>query len=207
MEITATVSGLKNLEKAVRAADKESRKALQTAVKVEGFRLRGVMLSELRAGAPGGRKFPGLSYLRRYSGGRLRPDRPYGISQADAAIRGGGRSMGSIIRYHVEKNDPVEVAVGWSGPKISNSYKRLALALQEGFESSVTDRRREFFARAGGRLGRRRQFRKYFFIKKSTTVFRTPARPVIAPFWEAHRAEAWKNVRENFRRKMRGERI
>jgi len=202
-----SVSGLKNLERTIKTADKENKKALTTAIKVEGYRLRKLMISEIRSGAPGGRRFAKLSYIRRLTGGRLRPDKPYGLKQTDTALRGGGAAMTAAIRYNIVKNDPFVMAIGWTGPKVSNSYKKLADALQKGFASPVTDRRRAWLAETGGALGPRRKIRKYFFLRKNTTFFKTPGRPVIEPFWRAQQEDAWKNIRNNFRRKMRGERI
>ena len=49
--------------------------------------------------------------------------------------------------------------------------------------------------------------RKYFALRKTTTRFHTPARPIIDPFWAAHRFETLSNIRANYRRKIAGERI
>ena len=156
----------------------------------------GQMKKEIRAGAPGGRKFAGLSFLarRRGSGNRLRPDKP--LSRLAIAVR-----------YYVASRDPLEFHVGWSNPGISQSWRRIAIKQQEGFTHGMREATREAIIGMGARMTRRARNRRYFFIKRSTRTFRTPARPILDPFWRAHEDDARRNITRNFRRKMRGERI
>lgn len=99
------------------------------------------------------------------------------------------------------------MGVGWVGPKVSKSWKRIAEAQQKGFTSEITEGRRRYFRNLGLLIDKRSKFRKYFFLRKETSKFVTPARPIMDPFWDAHKRKAWHNIRENYRRKMRGERI
>jgi hypothetical protein len=48
---------------------------------------------------------------------------------------------------------------------------------------------------------------KYFFLRKTTTTFKTPKREIIEPFLNAHKGMIGPNVVANFERKLRGERI
>lgn len=48
---------------------------------------------------------------------------------------------------------------------------------------------------------------KYFFLRKSTTSFRLPPRGIIDAFWERHKEEATANIKENYERILKGERI
>ena len=195
MQITPILRGFDKLEKTLKAESRRQEKALETAVKVEGFRLMRLLKKEIQAGAPGGKRFQSLSYLSRAWGGkgRLRPNKPL-------------RALAVAVRYLVQ-NNPFSMRIGWVGPQVSNSWKRIAEMQQEGFEISPSTIRRRSFARLGGAMSKRSQARKYMFLRKSTQQLKTPARPIMDPFWQAQRRRAWLNIRENYRRKMKGERI
>ena len=62
-------------------------------------------------------------------------------------------------------------------------------------------------ANLAGQSGRNKGKAIYFFLRKETTTFTTPARDVIDAFWASHQGEVMGNIRSNFERKMRGERI
>jgi hypothetical protein len=73
----------------------------------------------------------------------------------------------------------------------------------------VTERQRQYFRHIGAGLkkGRNRQLAKFFFLRRERTQFNAPPRPIIDPFWASHQAQALGNIRNNFNRKMAGERI
>ena len=196
--LNVTVRGLTKLKKDLKVESKRQRKALTTAVKVEAFRLRGEMKKEIRKGAPGGKAFAPLTFLSRRwhekGHSRLRPNKPL-----SAMARG--------VHYHVKDGNPLDVRVGFTGPRLSNSWKRIAKKQQEGFTDGMGDFRRRYFIHTAHRLGKRAGGRKYLFIRKSTKTFETPARSIVEPSWDAHKTEALVNIRKNFRRKMRGKRI
>lgn len=149
---------------------------------------------EIRKGAPGGKKFKDLSYIAR----RLR------YRGRNAPMR----TFSKAIRYWVAKRKPLELHVGFAGPKISKRWKYLAKIQQEGFTTGdMPAGRRRILAEIGGRLGKGARGKKYLFLKKSTRRFKTPPRPIIAPFWRANQDNAWRNIRANFKRKLKGERI
>jgi len=191
--IKAQVKGFKHLQRNLKAESKRQKKALDTAVRVEGFRLSKLLKKEIRSGSPGGRKFAPLSFIarKRMHRGRNAPLRRLAIA----------------LRYHILKRDPLQIEVGWAGPRVSKRWKFLAQALQEGFTGTMSEATRESLAETGARLGKRSKNRRYFFLKKSTRRFKTPARPIMEPFWRAYRDDARRNITSNFRRKMRGERI
>ena len=193
--MNVTLRGLTKLKRDLKVEEKRAEKAMVTAVRVEAYRLSGEMKKEIRKGAPGGRRFAPLSYLaRRISEKRLRPNRPLA-------------ALSRAVRYHVRDKDPLDIRVGFTGPRTSVTWKRLAEKHQEGFRHGMPPRTREMFARIAGRLGRRSKTRKYLFLREDKHVFTTPARPIIEPFWERHRSEAMLKIRDNFRRKMKGQRI
>jgi len=190
------------------------RKATDTALKVEGFRLKKLLEKELKAGAPGGRAFDPLTEMARRTMGKY--DKSVRPARKALTRSRGAESMHRAIRYNAYSLYRKFVfAFGFidpaKGEKLSKSWKRLARLHQEGFVRTVTEAQRRYYARRGsklvGKTGRRLKAAKFFFLKKGTTTFRTPARPIIDPFWAAHRGEAERNVKSNFEKKLRGERI
>lgn len=190
--ITATIKGAETLRRDIKREGRRARYALNLAVRVEGFRLMRQLKKEIRAGAPGGKRFAPLSVIAktRQHRGRNEPLRRLSLG----------------VRYDIAKRDPVQMRIGWVGPRVSRRWKILARMLQEGFETRVTGDIRRYLARYGGSLRDRRR-RKYFMLRKATAVLKTPARPIIDPFWRAEENDARRNIARNFRRKMRGQRI
>lgn len=189
--------GFTNIERTMKAESARQEKALNTAVKVEGFRLMRLLKQQIRAGAPGGRKFEPLTFLARRwgsKGNRLRANKPL-------------RRLAVAVRYWVKDRKPFDMRIGWTGPRTSKSWKRIARLQQEGFARPVSEKRRRSFARLGEPMSARSPARKYMFLRKSTTRFETPARPVMDPFWRAEEKRAWHNIRRNYRLKMKGRRI
>jgi len=195
MKIQPILRGFKALDRILKTESQRQEKLLETAVKVEGYRLMRQLKKEIREGSPGGSKFKDLTYLSRAWGGkgRLRTNKPL-------------RRLALAVRYLVQKA-PFSMQIGWVGSRTSKSWQRIAIRQQEGFESPVSEARRAYFARIGGGMGKRSQAKKYLFLRKSTTQFKTPARPIMDPFWRAERRRAFSNIRENYLRKLKGERI
>lgn len=190
--IDVTFKGIDRLQRRIRAERQREKKALDTAVRVEAFRLTTQLKKEIRAGAPGNRRFAPLSVIARrlYHRGRNQP--LYRLALA--------------VRYHVADRDPLQVHIGWTGPRVSARWKRLAKMQQEGFTADVSESRRRFLAAYGAGLRNTRQAR-YFFLRKTTRSIKTPARPILDPFWAKHEGEVRQNITVNFRRKLAGHRI
>jgi len=174
------------------------KKASETATRVEAFRLSRLLKEEIRQGAPGGRPFSPLTEMAK----RLRrpanrtPLRRLAVPIRYAAIRAAGK-----YRVSIGFVDPGR------GRPLSKSWKRIAKIHQEGFTQALTEQKRMGIIHVGARLTRRVRNRFYLFLRKSTQRLRTPARPIIDPFWKAHRRQAERNIERNFERKLRGERI
>jgi len=202
--LKVTVRGLSKLKRDLKAESKRQERAMRVAVKFEGFRLMRTMRSEVAKGSPGGKRFAPLSFLSRrwHERGtkRSRPDRPFLRTKS-------GHSIVRAIMYNLKFSPNFDMRVGFTGKNVSRSWKRIAKMQQEGFTHGMSDLARDYFRMVGGLLGKRNRIRRIMFIRKSTTTFRTPARPIVEPFWEAHKDEAKVNIRKNFRRKMKGERI
>ncbi len=189
MQISSKLNGLAHLQKQLKADRKNEIKALETAIRVEGFRLRKLLKQEIRAGDPGGRQFAPLSMIAR----RLnRTSKPL-------------RKLANSVKYQVNKT-PFSLALGWPG-NAGKTWRRIALAQQEGYEFSPSPGKVRFFRWAGSKLSKRSKYRKYFFLRKDTKTLEVPARPIIEPFWAAHENSAWHHIRDNYRRKLAGERI
>ncbi len=200
--LKVTVRGLKNLQKDLKVEGRRQKRALTTAIKVESFRLRKKLAKEIRKGAPGGKKFAPLTWLARawHQGkGNWRANKPM-----VGLIKG--------IFVHFDKRD-MSAKVGWVGPRSSPTMKRLAKQHQEGFTGPLRSGKysgsfkRGYFAAKAGRMSGRSKGRKFLFIRRSTKSFRTPARPIIDPFYSMHKKEIFPNIRRNFKRKMKGQRI
>ena len=187
---------LKTGTKSLKQKAQEYNKALETAVKVEGYALRKDLKAEIRTGAPGGKQFAPLTFLarRKRGGKRFSPNKP--LSRL---------ALG--VFYNIVKRSPFTMAIGWTGPKTSPAWRRIAERQQEGFSKSVTDPQESYFRHRGEEIGEKSQNRKFFFLKKSTHQLDTPARPIVDPFWQAHEMKALANIRTNFKRKLGGERI
>ncbi len=194
--LNATIIGAQQLARDVRATGRRQEKDLQTAIRVEAFRLRRELKQAIRSGAPGGRPFAPLTFLARRKQGskRFKPNKPL----ARLAIP---------ISYHVKNRHPFEIAVGWTGPRVSESWKRIAERQQEGFDQRVTDPQESYFRHRGEEISEKSRNRKFFFLRKYTTRLETPERPILDPFWQAEQQRAWANIRQNFKRKLLGKRI
>ncbi len=188
---------IRKFHRALEKADDGRKKAGETAAKVEGFRLKKVLEKEIRAGAPGGRKFSSLSVIA------SRTSR--GVSRSPL------RRLALGVRYRVTRMAGKMLFSFGFTENSSKSWQRLAKQHQEGLSRKVTDGHRRFFGRVGdglaGRSKRISGLSRFFNLKKSTTTLKTPARPIIDPFWQAHERQAERNILINFQRKMRGERI
>ncbi len=216
--INVEVHGLTQLSKTLGAYSKEEQKALNTAMRVEGFRLRKLLIKQLKAGKPGGAQFAPLSEIARryqYEGAR------YGV------LRGKDRALNTLakaVRYDAPKDaNPVVYRIGFvditGRDKLSRSWKSIAERQQQGFSTPLPtsyirgslDTKQEL-AKTGGLLMKKRGWKKsdrlrFFFLRKSTTSIHVPARPIIAPFWNAEKSAVFGNIKRNYRAKLQGKRI
>lgn len=211
--IDAVLKGTKKLRRdLVKEAAKDER-ALNTAMKVEGFALMKSMRREIRHGAPGGRRFAPISRIA----ARSRAQRLKGTSEIKkfgavgttaAAKKRPLRRLANMVRYSVRRKRRFEVAVGFPEDKLSKSWVRIARFQQEGGTFPLSEELRRHIRAVGIILKKRRDPAwKYFFLQKSTRRFRVPSRPIVDPFWRKHGHDAWVNIRRNFRRKVAGQRI
>ena len=201
--MVSLTSNIKQLKRALEKIDKARIKAHQTAVRVEAYRLMGKLREEIRAGAPGGKSFHPMTEMSKKLRSRRRtykrnPNKPPLYMFAP------------WVRYKVEKtSDSFNVHIGFVGSNTGNGIPENKLRYlvgrpQAGGQQEVTDPMLSMLLKMGSSKRKRID---PFFLRKTTKTLKTPARPIIDPFWEAHKREAEQNIIANFERKMRGERI
>ncbi len=193
--MSVTLKGAKKVVKFLKKADAHTKKSLNTAIKVEGFRLKKLLQKEIRSGSPGGSRFNVLSFIARKIDRRSPNRKPL-------------TRLAAGVRYHVKSYKPFQLEVGWpEGNKGSNSWRRLALMLQKGFTKSISKKQRSFILHKGSKLGTIEGGETPFFLRKSTKSFKTPERQIISPFWQANRSKANQNIKRNFKLKLKGAKI
>lgn len=196
--LTAKITGADSAKKILGEYGRKADKAMGAAVRVELFRLRKEIQSGLRKGAPGGRNLKRLTAVSRYDAvsKRFRSDLPFS-----------GRESNAIKHIRYDYNARTQSGeVGWTA-KTAPRIRTMAGKYQKGFRRSITKFQRRMLARLGGGIGSRSRLRKYFFLKKDTTIFETPPRPVIQPVYDDQLNVIQSNIKTNFRLKMQGKRI
>ncbi len=191
IKFSAAVRGITNIEKDLKAESRRQVKAMDTAVRVEGDRLRKQLIDDIRKESPGGEKWAPLSMLQRK---RVRRTKAL-------------QTLTKAVRYHIPKRSPIEMKIGWVGPQVSKSWQRIAVKHQEGFEYEPTKMQRRILAGVGGRMTKRSKYKPYHFIRKETRTFDIPARPIMVPFWRRQEPAARKNISRNYIAKLKGQRI
>lgn len=182
-------------------------KAGETAARVEGFRLRGLLKSELSQGQAGGVRFAPLSIIARTM--KLQGRKPQRSNARKPLAR-----LAMAVRYRTVKgrDGSTLVQVGFvdsgSGAKLSKKWVYLGFVHQEGGEIPLSDRSRAaIMKRAISLVKGRDEAARFFFLKKTTSSVRLPRRAIIDPFWVRHGGQAARNIEANFNRKLAGERI
>lgn len=227
MEMGMLIRGVDKLERVIKRTRLEQEKASNTAIRIEGYRKKNLLQKELRKGAPGGRQFAPLSFIAR----RLwyPPERRVPLYSPVSNRYGKDGTIDKAVRYHVQSERPYTLALGFVGPTSrskaelarkkglkrgidpehisSVTWRRLALKHQAGFVAPVSSSQRLGFAHIGAALGTIEGGRTPFFLKKSTTHMRTPARPIISPFRIRYRREIVRNIANHYAAKMAGRRV
>ncbi|HCY86664.1 MAG TPA: hypothetical protein DHV36_16145 [Desulfobacteraceae bacterium] len=182
---SASIKGVKAVDRYLVKEEARAQKARNTALRVEGYRLKNLLQKEIRQGAPGGRQFTPLSWIAR----RIwrRPNR----KPLDQLSKG--------VRYDVNPREPYAVAVGFVGPMTwseadlglgyvgrrvnqyspdllrdeslnplrrgisrsnisSKKWRRLADMHQEGFTHEISPRKRWWIINRGAGLIKRSSF-------------------------------------------------
>ena len=195
------IKNLNEFKRDLGMEDQRRIKAAHTAVRVEAFALMKALKTEIRSGAPGGKSFTPLTEIAKAfrRGKKAKAQKPL-------------YRLAAPVRYRVDKNQGNMAAhVGWvdtGKQKASSSWQGIVKMQQTGRQLPISGHIRESMLKLGQKMKKQGiPEAKYLFLRKSTTDFDIPARPIMAPFWEAHESQSEQNIIANFARKMRGERI
>ena len=230
LNLKAEIRGINKTKSAIVNFKRHKDDAMEAALKVTSYRYKMKLQSEIRQGAPGGRVFGRLTHLAKHTG---RPKDRSALRRLANGVRYSVKLLKpftmavGFTNYSKFKRTRGFTSIAKGGHPVSSSWLNKARIHQEGFTRVISDAQRRLFARMGARLlgwrkgksntkayaGHMSNYRAGdyggmpFFLKKSTTVFRTPARPIIQPFWHKHRTSIRKSIMTNFRQKMNGVRI
>jgi len=102
--------------------------------------------------------------------------------------------------------------VGGARSRLATSYKALIQKHQAGVDILYGGSRTELgrrLARIGGKLKKKNDpDARYFFLRKTTgRAVDIPSRDIVDTFYKRYRDDMLRNIKNNFRRKQRGERI
>ncbi len=205
-----SLKGAKSVGRFLEQERDKSQKAHKTAMRVEAFRLRREMKSDIKKGAPGGRAFVPLSYIARRMMRKVHGEGGAGVRQSPN--RKPLSRLHTAVRYSVASVTPFVMKVGFVGHgggmnQISSTWRRIAEQQQIGFTRLISRQQRRAIVGRGDELGTVDSGSTPFFLRKSTKQFSTPARPIVEPFWVANKSKATRNIQRNFKLKMVGKRI
>ena len=199
---TVVMKDVKETVAAIEKAGADVQKAVFTAARVEAYRLSNELKKDLNRGMVAGSPLAPLSEIakllrdRRKTAG-VKPLKP----------------LAKIVRYRVDQSEKnTKIHVGFVNPgghaeALPGSWKRIVEGQQAGITFPVTEGIRRASVYWASQKGPRSKARKMGMLRKATTHFTTPARPVIAPFWRHHKPAALMNVKANTKKKLAGERI
>lgn len=206
--MTAARLIMKNMAEFNRQAEKantDRKKAAEVATYTEAIRLRKDLKEKIRKGTIPGTNWPRKTALSQTGElmrtGRMRYKKPYANIHKMVSVR---YERGGLSNYTVH--------VGFLQ---TGHIARILTLAQTRATIPVTARMRRFFQKtavqylnvAKTKKGHVRKPARYFFIKRTTTHFTRPGRPIIHPYWRSVESESVRNIRLNFERKMAGERI
>ena len=208
IQVEPVVQHAKKVVQDLRKLKEKERKAFEIAVRVEAFRQLRQLRDEVRQGKPGGRPYAAdlLSKLASYTKRGKPKKNQIPLSRLSRLVRVNIKNAGT---------DNVQISFGFvntNTSRLSSSYKQILLRHQEGIDVLYTRSRTELgrrFARIGGRLEKAGSpDAKYFFLRKTTgRTIDLPARDIINTYWRQNKISALKQIRRNYRLKLRGERI
>ncbi|WP_152971952.1 hypothetical protein [Desulfatitalea tepidiphila] len=208
LKVEATVKGAERVARTISAEKQKARRSFEAAVRVEAFRQLKQLREDVRAGRPGGH--PYAAFLLSAIASRTKSGRP---KKRQVPLY----RVARLIRYDIKGagTENPQISFGFvraNNPKLTSSYKQLLLKHQEGIDVLYAGSRTELgvhLARVGAKLKKKGDpDAKYFFLRKETgRKIDLPQRDIIRTFWAAHKMDAMKNIRQNYRLKMKGVRI
>ena len=195
MNVSLAAVGLNEASKYFAKTSKNAALAVPYAQKKIGFKYRKIMASETAKGAPGGEKQAPLSIVfKRYR---------KGTGKRGRAVAGG--DLGRLMRNKVQKRRPFDLEIGLldSGPYAAPADQRKRAEKQvAGYTTPVSPRVRALF----GRYGSSKRGKQYA-LRKTTTILRTPPRPIVGGFRRKYLRVMVKDWERAYWAKIKGESI
>jgi hypothetical protein len=197
----------------VDTADKKRVTAGVSVVKAEGYRLWKAMRADVKAGAPGGRPLTPLREISQWA----RKKKP--LSGLWRAIRYKRTGSGSTLRMEIgavdsraqrrASADEESIFGGaireWAGKGLSASWVSIFARQQSGVTTAVTPQLRRMLIQIGARRKKRKNdTARFFFLRKGTTTFSTPARDIVDTFWASQRGGLSGRLTAAYEEKLRG---
>lgn len=194
---------IENMEILLKAFPQYADRAVASALKSEGYRLRNLVKAAIRAGGTDGSKWeklnPHTGILARAKKGtvknyrtvwkgqkgskkRVRQYKDVMLSTKSAPLS----KLAGAVRYDYDPNDQM-MSIGFiQSGGVSPAMIKLAGMHAKGFKTKITPR------------SRRMMFALGFPVKKSTTTLETPARPVIEPIFRQEEGDIMSNIEDKF---------
>jgi len=180
-----------DLIKPLQRAEKRADDIIPMVLRGVGFSSKKTLATEIRKQKPGGksydkdkrqisRKLSGKRDLLKFLAKYTHYDRPKEISNTHS------------------------ISIGWVGSGISKRAKGMAKSHQKGFKTPVSDEIRKKLRRMAEDGDVPKKYRQFFFIRDDTKQFETSARPILEPFFEAHREHMRNRFKEYYTIKYNG---
>lgn len=181
--------GIDNLDALMAEFPMLARRAVNSALSSEGYRLKLALQRAIRAGGPAGatwqKRHPFANILQQaFSSQRSRVS----AQKRKALLAGQGEAAGSPllkfaggIRYRQDK-DLNMISVGFVNPNAK--FEEYIQKAEEGFETPITRKMRKLFFAIG------------MATRKSS--IKSPSRPLIGPVFEAEKSLIASNLEETF---------
>jgi hypothetical protein len=230
--ITVTIKNPNHVKQALRQEKQRGIDAAKSSIFQESVRLKGLLRKEIKAGAPGGRvmlplgpmaaatkkgasarkPLVRLAYMMRFT--VFKKVSTWYARLGYVPKRGGNYfpkgskiSWGKILEHQ---------AAGFAlsvTPRMRKKFVSMAMGSLGGWKGGgrsggktwVYKKQRKGSWQKSGRSGAKMYVEKAkspFFVRRSSTL-KIPARPIIEPFWSAHKSQAMQNLRKNFRDAMK----
>lgn len=181
--------GIENLDALAEQYPGLAKRAVRSALKSEGYRLKDELQQNIRPGGPDSADWPPLSnYYEKMARGKRRryKRRQIGRFSPDAMHPSAKVPMLKIrsgIRYKVDPDmDLVSIGFVDMRPKAL----RLLSMLQEGFTTPVTEKMRRWFFALG------------LPISPATKELKSPPRPLVGPVFSEQKDRIAKNLPKKF---------
>jgi len=194
---------IENMEILLNAFPQYAERAVASALKSEGFRLRDLVKAAIRSGGPDGAKWAKLNphtgvlssakrgTVKNYklvwkgkkgSKRRVRQYKDVILSTKAAPLS----KLAGAVRYKYDPDDQA-VSIGFiQSGGVSPAMIKLAGMHAKGFETRITPKMRKMLFALG------------FPVKKSTGSLESPARPVIDPVFRQEEGDIMRNIESKF---------